>query len=29
MLEVVERQGFRATVRERAGLWRIAILERA
>jgi 16S rRNA G966 N2-methylase RsmD len=29
MLEVVERQGFRATARERAGLWRIAILERA
>jgi hypothetical protein len=29
MLEVVERQGFRSTARERAGLWRIAILERA
>jgi hypothetical protein len=29
MLEVVERHGFRATARERAGLWRIAILERA
>jgi hypothetical protein len=29
MLEVVERQGFRAIARERAGLWRIAILERA
>jgi hypothetical protein len=28
MLEAVERQGFRATVREYAGLWRIAILER-
>ena len=29
MLDVIERQGFRATARERAGLWRIAILERA
>ena len=28
MLETVERQGFQATLRERAGLWRLAILER-
>ena len=29
MLEVVEGQGFHATARERAGVWRIAIVERA